>query len=55
MIDYSTYQVESNPWFAWYPVRTVENNIVWWKWVTRVVDYKPETYQGLLPTVYYYE
>lgn len=54
-IDYGTQQVNSEPWFAWYPVKTTSGNIVWFKWVTRVVCRSDEPYLGLLPTVFYIE
>ena len=47
--------VNSYPWFAWYPVRTVTGDIVWWKWLRRVTDERDEVYLGLLPRTYYFD
>jgi hypothetical protein len=40
-------------WFAWRPVRTENAGWVWWKYVTRTIDERPEVYLGLLPTTTY--
>lgn len=45
--------VRISAWFAWHPVRTSNAGWVWWKYVTRTVDERPEVYQGLLPETSY--
>ena len=41
--------VTTDVWFAWKPVRTENNGWVWFKYVNRIIDERPEVYQGLLP------
>ena len=41
-------------WFAWYPVKTTNSGWVWWKYVDRTTDERPEVYMGLL-TEYTYK
>jgi hypothetical protein len=40
-------------WFAWRPVHTKNAGWVWWKYVTRTIDERPEVYLGLLPEISY--
>ena len=47
-------KVKQDKWFAWYPVKTVNDKWVWFKFVNRTIDYRPEIYLGLLPTYEYY-
>lgn len=47
--DYIKYDV----WLAWRPVRTTNEGWVWFRYVTRCIDERPEVYQGLLPEYTY--
>lgn len=47
--DYIRYDV----WFAWRPVRTTNQGWVWFRYVNRTIDERPEVYQGLLPEYSY--
>ena len=46
--------IKVGKWFAWRPVRTKNSGWVWLRWVTRVVDQRPEHYLGLLPEYTYF-
>ena len=53
--DNSLYS-KPKPHFAWIPVKTTNTDRwLWLTWVYKVVDDRPEKYQGLLPVTYYYE
>jgi hypothetical protein len=42
-----------NIWFAWHPVKTINKEWIWLKFVKRTIDERPVKYHGLLPEITY--
>ena len=40
-------------WFAWHPVKTIDNEWIWFIYVKRTIDERPIKYNGLLPEITY--